>query len=294
MPHATAEQMEIARKGNVSSRYLAAKPTAYDPELLPERGVLELKADGIGLLDINGALQTLEGVPFAAAAHLAHELGAIRAAFGEPMMLHGEFHDPKGGFNAALSAFRSGRSDSAIVALWDAVTLKAWHGYEQSQPLTTRRALLQAAVDAVRPKMVSLLSWTPIPDMPLAERQDFVEVALDHALAGGFEGLVVKDVDSPYQRGPSSYWMKVKADVTIDVPVQCVREENGRVQSVVVTVDGKPCVVGSGIAEALRAQPLEFWGGRMVEIRYVGKTQSGALRGTSFVRFRDDKEKRNG
>lgn len=294
MIQGTAEQFEEARNRNVNATHLAAQPIAYDPARMPNRGVVELKVDGIGLLDVNGNLQSLEGVPFEAARHLAHELDAIRQAFGTEMVLQGEFHEP-GGFNATLSAFNSGQSEGGMVALFDAVPLKAWHGYEWSTDLFDRRALLQAAVDMVRPGMVSLLSWTAIPvDLPAEEKNDFVQVALDHALAGGFEGLVLKDADSPYQRGPSPYWMKVKPDTTVDVPIQAVRIEDGRVRSIVVTFEGKPCVVGSGISEALRVQPDEFPAGRLVEIRHVGRTQSGALRGTSFCRFRDDKEKRHG
>jgi hypothetical protein len=280
---ASADDMEEARRRNVNATELAMKPAAFDPAKLPQRAGFDLKIDGIGFLDVNAHLQSLEGAPFEAALHLAHELGRIRDAFGTEMVLHGEFVEA-GGFNATLSAFRKGESKSGAVILWDALTLKAWHGFEQSPPLYERRALLQGAFGVAMPRMVKLNPLIPCPsDMA------FLEGALDEALDSGHEGLVVKDMDAPYVRARSAYWMKLKADVTIDVPIQAVRIEDGTVRSLIVTFEGKPVVVGSGIADQLRGAPEEFWAGRMVEIRHVGRTESGALRGVSFVRFRDDK-----
>lgn len=285
MPLATADEMNEARRRNVNATELAMKPAAYDPARLPQRMGFELKVDGIGFLDVNGTLQSLEGVDFHAALHLANELAAIRQAFGTEMVLHGEFIEA-GGFNATLRAFRTGRSEGGGVVLWDAVTLKAWHGFEQSLPLYERREMLQAAFAAARPTMIALNPLMQCPSDP-----EIVEGALNKALQSGQEGIVVKDMDSPYQRGRNAYWMKVKDSVTVDVPLQAVRMDGERVKSIIVTLDGKPVVVGSGLSETLRLQLDEFWAGRMVEIRHVGRTDSGALRGASFVRFRDDKSK---
>lgn len=285
MARASAEDMDEARRRNVNANELAMLPAAYDAARLPTRVGIELKVDGIGLLDVNGRLLSLEGSPFLAAEHLAHELAAIREAFGREMVLHGEFFEPEG-FEAALSSFRRGESFAGAAVLFDAVTLKAWHGHEQSPALWMRRELLKTAFDAVRPRMVTL---SPITEWS-APTAVLVDLALDEAIAGGHEGLVVKDLDSPYSRGRSAYWMKVKPVETVDVPIQAVRQENGRVRSIVVTFEGRPIVVGAAIPDQLRVQPHEFETGRIVEIRHVGKTPGGLLRGTSFVRFRDDKK----
>lgn len=282
-----AEDFEDARRRNVNADELGMLPVPYDPAKLGPRIGVELKIDGIGILDVNSHLQSLEGASFDCALHLARELGALRAAFGTPMVLHGEFFE-RGGFNATLGAFRSGKSKGGVIILWDALTLKAWHGHEQSPPLWQRRAQLEAAFATVRPGMIGLSKLVEaVPaDAPM------IELALQTAIDGGHEGLVVKDLDSPYRRGRSSWWMKVKPVETIDVPIQAVRaDEDGRVKSVVVTVAGKPAVIGSGFSETLRCCPEEFEAGRMVEIKCVGRTEAGQLRDASFVRFRDDKMK---
>lgn len=284
---ATADQMEEARRRNVNANDLAMKPLAYDPEHLPARAGFELKVDGIGLLDVNGNVQTLEAVDLECARHLEGELSALRAAFGVPMVLHGEYIEP-GGFEATLAAFRRRQGEAGCAILWDAVPLKVWHGFETSMPLVDRRAQLEAAFAAVRPRMLSLNSLQPINDPDPAA---VVAGALEKTLEAGFEGLVIKDMDSPYRRGPSRYWMKAKGCETLDVPVQGVRvDDSGRLQSIIVTVEGRPAIVGAGFSEALRLEPAEFVTGRIVEIRHIGKTRNGCLKGAAFVRFRDDKE----
>jgi hypothetical protein len=191
MLHASVDDVEYARRHNVNSDELAALAIPYDPEKLPQRMGVEIKVDGIGIIDVNGTIQTLEGVPFEAALHLAHELGALRQAFGTEMMLHGEFFEP-GGFNATLSAFRAGVSTAGAVALWDAITLKAWHGHEQTPPLWMRRAQLEGAFMAVRPRMVVLN-----PLVPAGECSDaWVQGALANAVDDGHEGIVVKDIQT--------------------------------------------------------------------------------------------------
>jgi ATP-dependent DNA ligase len=288
---ASALDMEEARRRNVNATDLAMKPIAFDPDKLPQRAGFELKVDGIGLLDVNGHLQSLEGVPFDAAMHLAHELERIREAFGTDIVLHGEFFEPDG-FNATLSAFRSGKSKAGAAVIWDAVTLKAWHGFEQTPHLHERHAMLQAAFSVAMPRMVRQSRLISLHTTAI----DYLEGVLDEALvsaqsyAVALDGIVIKDMDAPYVRGPSPYWLKMKPNESIDVVLQSVRMDGERVKSLVVTFEGKPLVVGSGLSEELRASPDEFWSGRIVEIKHVGRDERGQLRGCSFVRFRDDKE----
>lgn len=275
-----AVDMEEARRRNLNAGHLAMKATAFDEGKLGPRIGVEIKVDGIGLLDVNGHVQSLEGVPFDCAAHLFDELKAIRDALGDQYVLHGEYIEGDG-FNATLRAFKSGVGQGAVV-LWDAVSLKGWLGYEQTAVLSTRRAQLQAAIDGTGAKMVRLVDQAPITRHSLGG-------ALKAAVEDGHEGLVVKDLDSPYVRGPSPYWMKLKPIETVDAPIQAIRIEDGMIRSIVVTVDGKPAAVAAGIGDHLRMLPHEFEIGRMVEIKHVGKTERGALRGASFLRFRDDK-----
>jgi ATP-dependent DNA ligase len=280
----TAQAMEDARKRNIMATELGMKPTPYRASSLPLRFGFELKVDGIGLLDVNGHVQTLEGVPFDAAAHVAPELEAIRQVFGRETVLHGEYIE-KGGFNATLSAFQR-REGSGAVVLWDAAPLKVWTGYETSLPLWERKLQLRAAIDIVEPRMVTMLDLVP------AGTAEHIDLAAAEAVAQGQEGIVVKDADSPYVRGPSGFWMKLKGVETVDVPIQGCNVDGPRLKSLIVTIDGKPAVVPVGFSEDQRYQLAEFRTGRMVEIKHNGRTEGGALKGATFIRFRDDKESR--
>ncbi len=281
----TSQAMEDARKRNIMAIDLAMKPVPYNADLLPRRFGFELKCAGIGLLDVNGYVQSLNGVDFMAALNLMPELTAIREAFGRPMVLHGEYIEGAG-FEAALSAFNRGEGTGAVM-LWDAVPLSVWHGHEISQPLIERRAALAAAIQIAKPKAVGLLQWVDI-----SSAADVTSSAAQ-AIELGQEGIVVKDMDSPYVRGPSPYWMKVKGVETVDVPIQAAHVEDQRLTKIVVTVDGKPNVVAVGFTEDQRHEPAEFWAGRIVEIKHNGFTKGGLLRGATFVRFRDDKAVRS-
>lgn len=290
MPAASAQDMEDARRRNIMASERAMLPIAYQPELLPARAVIEIKIDGIGLLDLNGRLETLEAVPFLAAQHLGQELALVRDAFDTEMVLHGEYFE-HGGFNATLAAFQRGVGAGAVI-LWDAVPLKVWHGLELSAPLVDRRAMLSAAISAVRPQMVAFSPRVESGGMELwiDPTPDLIQTSAEAAWAAGQEGVVVKDADSPYSRGRSPFWLKVKQTVTVDVPIQGIRTDgSGTLSSIIVTVDGKPAVVPTGFSQDERMQPDEFRSGRMVEISYVGKYPSGALKGARFIRFRDDK-----
>lgn len=278
----TAQAMEDARKRNIMANELGMKPVPYDPAKLGMRYGFEIKVDGIGLLDVNGIVQSLAGVDFLAASHLLDELAAVRDAFGRPMVLHGEYIE-KAGFEAALSSFQRGEGSGAVM-LWDAVPLAVWHGHEIGQPLVDRRQALVAAMDVVKPKMLGMLQWGN-----LFSSVD-VEVAAKEAIELGAEGIIVKDMDSPYVRAKSPYWMKIKRVESVDVPIQAVHVEDARVTKIIVTVDGKPCMVPVGFSEDLRLHLGEFRVGRIVEIKHNGRTSGGLLKSACFLRFRDDLE----
>ncbi|MES2903297.1 MAG: hypothetical protein V4696_03850 [Pseudomonadota bacterium] len=279
----TARAMEDARRRNINAGQLAMRPIPFRDDLVPSRAAVEIKADGIGLLDVNGRLQSLQGVPFDAAEHLGPELMAIREAYGRPMMLQGEYIE-RGGFGATLAAFQSGVGEGAVV-LWEAIPLTVWHGHELSQPDQDRRAMLEAVFANVRPRMVKLV------DRYTIDRPDPIRIAECARIAfdADQEGIIVKDATAPYVRADSPFWLKVKDCQSVDVPIQSIRSEGGRMKSIIVTFQGKPNVVPTGFTEASRWALDEWRTGRMVEIKHLGRTAGGLLKGVSFLRFRDDK-----
>ena len=120
----------------------------------------------------------------------------------------------------------------------------------------------------------------------------------------GFEGIMIKNVDAPYECKRNTFWMKWKPTITVDLTVIELEEgtgrNKGRLGALVCsgTDDGKliNVNVGSGFSDEDRD---EYWNnkdmvvGRIAEILcdVITQNQDGtySLRFPRFVRFRDDK-----
>lgn len=121
------------------------------------------------------------------------------------------------------------------------------------------------------------------------------------AISGGYEGIMIKDPNAPYECKRSTAWLKLKPFIEVSLEVVAVEEGTGRnvgkLGAVVCegTDDGKNIRVnvGSGFADADRE---EFWTsrneiiGQIVEVRADAITQNQdgtySLRFPRFLRFR--------
>ena len=287
---------EGAMRANRRPTDLMMLPVDWNPDAVPARAIVELKHDGIHLgysrrVDVGG--YSREGTPFRAIAHLRGALDAVEGELqrvtGQLHRLYGEYVHPDG-FDTAVSDFQRGRG-TGVVMLFDAVTEDAWRGREHSLPLDERRARLNAAAAAAGVSLsdggVSVIRH----ELFVGAARDRIEVAAGEVWRDGGEGLVIKDAGSPYVRGPSPYWMRLKRTETLDLPIVDVDVHAGRVKAVLVEAKrGVVARIGRGLSDALRAAPALFRRGRIVEVRHLGRTASGNLRSSSFVRFRPDKE----
>lgn len=120
----------------------------------------------------------------------------------------------------------------------------------------------------------------------------------------GYEGVMIKDLEAPYICKRSTFWMKYKPTITVDLEVIGLEEGTGRNQGRLGALvcngvdDGKEITVnvGSGFSDGERDSLWEDRNlivGRTVEILcdVITQNQDGtySLRFPRFVRFRDDK-----
>jgi len=138
-------------------------------------------------------------------------------------------------------------------------------------------------------------------DLDTAEGHDILRRFAEDAVTAGYEGIMIKDLDAPYECKRSSFWMKWKPTITVDLNITgfeagtgrnsgrlgaiiCEGEDNGR--HIMVNV-------GSGLSDSDRDQ---YWAarddllGRVIEVQADAVTQnqdgSYSLRFPRFVRFR--------
>lgn len=120
----------------------------------------------------------------------------------------------------------------------------------------------------------------------------------------GFEGVMIKDVNAPYECKRNTFWLKYKPTITVDLEVVGVEEGTGRNKGRLGALvcagsdDGKDITVnvGSGFSDGDRDnlyRDRNLVIGRTVEILcdVITQNQDGtySLRFPRFVRFRDDK-----
>jgi DNA ligase-1 len=138
-------------------------------------------------------------------------------------------------------------------------------------------------------------------DLDTAEGHDIMRRYAEDAVAQGFEGIMIKDVGAPYECKRSSFWMKWKPTITVDLNIIGFEEGTGRnarrLGAIICEgVDNERNIrvnVGSGLSDANRD---EYWLarndllGRVVEVEADAVTQnqdgSYSLRFPRFVRFR--------
>jgi DNA ligase-1 len=139
-------------------------------------------------------------------------------------------------------------------------------------------------------------------DLDTAEGHDIMQRYAEAAVEGGFEGIMIKSLDAPYQCKRSDSWMKWKPTISVDLTIVGFEQGTGRNENRLGAIicegddnDRSICVnVGSGFSDTLRD---EYWAsrdqllGHLVEVQADAVTQNQdgtySLRFPRFLRFRD-------
>jgi DNA ligase 1 len=274
---------------------------------------IEQKLDGVRVLAVMTKasinLYSRNGKPFENFPHIVEALDSIKNKFAKTFQSwpHGFILDGEiiGESFQALMKQAQRKSDvqteGMIYSIFDFIPLSDFErGFSNAQQykrldlLEKYRAVFDST-DCVR-----LMDGITV-DLDTAEGHDVMRRYADDAVAAGFEGIMIKDLGAPYECRRSTFWMKWKPIITVDLNIIGFEEGTGRnagrLGAIICEGDDngrRICVnVGSGLSDADRD---EYWSARdqllgdvvEVEADAVTQNQDGtySLRFPRFVRFR--------
>ena len=195
------------------------------------------------------------------------------------------------------------QSDDAVLHLFDMCPLADFQKGIWDKTQSFRSQAVKAWVEQNESilKHVQALEWEEV-DLSTPEGQErFVELN-KAAVDGGYEGVMIKDINAPYECKRTHAWLKAKPFIEITLKVVAVEEGTGRNEGRLgaIIVEGEDdgynyrLNCGSGFTDAQRD---EYWTerasliGQLVEIRADARTKSQdsetySLRFPRFKTFR--------
>jgi DNA ligase-1 len=290
-----------------------AQDSGDHPAKMKGRKRIECKLDGVRVLAVVSGttvnLYSRNGKPFDNFPQIAEAIEDNRSVFrhglnsGGRFVLDGEIVGES--FQKLMrQAHRKSdaKTEGMVYHIFDIIPLEDFErGYWNAQQ-HKRLEILDRATEVLKEK-TDCLRIMPGMDVDLgtAEGHDIMKRFAEDAVKAGFEGIMIKDVNAPYECKRSAFWMKWKPTITVDLNIVGFEEGTGRNQGrlgaiICEGVDngrGIRVNVGSGLSDSDRD---EYWNarndlvGRVVEVEADAVTQnqdgSYSLRFPRFVRFR--------
>lgn len=270
--------------------------------------LIEVKLDGVRVITIvypDGGVDqySRNGKELVNFPHIKKQLSKHAVFFQEPMVLDGEVMSAS--FQDLMKQVHRKsdvQSNDAVLNLFDILPLREFQAGVSTKIQHQRSAQLRAWYAPIADHMpnVSILGQELV-DLDTIQGRERFKMINTQAIAGGYEGIMIKEPDAVYQCKRSVAWLKQKPFIEVSLTVVAVEEGTGRnVGKLGALVcegedDGKTIRVnvGSGFSDAGRDS---YWVGRdqvigqVVEVRADAITQNQdgtySLRFPRFLRFR--------
>ena len=263
---------------------------------------IEIKLDGVRVITIiqgnKVEMFSRNGKQFHNFGHIIAEIETVIKDYPVPypLVLDGEvmsasFQD----LMKQLQRKETVQNSDAVLHLFDTIPLGCFKNGVWDKPQSFRSAITKAWVEEHKDVLahVTALEWETV-DLDTQEGEQRFVALNKAAVDGGYEGVMIKDVDAPYECKRSHSWLKAKPFIEVTLEVTAVEEGTGRNEGRLGALvcagqdDGKDIRVnvGSGFTDDNRS---EFWNhrdaviGNLVEVRADAVTQNQD--GTYSLRF---------
>ena len=291
----------------VFSCQLAHDSANHETKVAGEK-LIEVKLDGVRVITIvypDGTVNQFSrnGKELVNFPHIVKQISKHARFFAEPIVLDGEIMSAS--FQDLMKQVHRKsdvQSNDAILNLFDIITLREFQAGRGEHRQIDRSYSLLAWYNQFKDHMdnVTVVGQELI-DLREPEGQARFKQINQEAVAGGYEGIMIKDPSAPYECKRSVAWLKLKPFIEVSLEVTDVEEGTGRNQGRLGALvcsgqdDGRDIVVncGSGFSDSDRGI---FWEsrsqlvGQVVEVRADAVTQNQdgtySLRFPRFLRFR--------
>jgi DNA ligase-1 len=287
-----------------------AQDSGDHPSKMTGEKRLEGKLDGVRVLALvtkhGCSLYSRNGKPFdnfpQIADAISHMKGSMSLDTKGPFVLDGEVVG-KSFQDLMKQAQRKTdvKTDNMVYHIFDILPLADFErGYWNAQQ-HKRTEILEKNREQIEAQPCLQVTQGILVDLDTAEGHDQLRRYAEDAVAQGLEGIMIKDWGAPYECRRSSFWMKWKPTITVDLNIVGFEEGTGRnagrLGAIICEGDDNGrrinVNVGSGLSDANRD---EYWSARNqllgdvieVEADAVTQNQDGtySLRFPRFVRFR--------
>jgi DNA ligase-1 len=263
---------------------------------------IEIKLDGVRVITIiqgdKVEMFSRNGKQFHNFGHIIDEIKAVIKdhPVPYPLVLDGEVMSAN--FQDLMKQVHrkdGNQSTDAVLHLFDTIPLGCFKEGKWDKPQSFRSLITNHWVrdHADLLEHVQALDWEDV-DLDTPEGQERFVALNKKAVDGGYEGVMIKDIDAPYECKRTHAWLKAKPFIEVTLEVVDVEEgtgrNEGRLGAIVCegTDDGKTISVnvGSGFTDVHRD---EYWNsrdalvGNLVEVRADAVTQNQD--GTYSLRF---------
>jgi DNA ligase-1 len=282
-----------------------AQDSTDQPKKLRGTKRLEVKLDGVRVLAVvSGATCTLysrNGKVFENFPHIVEAVLDARKAFqhgrgtGGHFVLDGEIVGES--FQKLMKqAHRKSdaKTDGMVYHIFDIIPLDALKEGHCNLQQYKRLEWLDSAKSALEETDCLRIMPGMNVDLDGAEGHDIMRRFAEASVEEGYEGIMIKSVDAPYECKRSDFWMKWKPTITVDLTIVGFEEGTGRNAGrlgaiIYEGVDNERNIrvnVGTGYSDSDRD---EFWALRDQLLGVIGEVEADAVTqnqdGTFSLRF---------